>query len=66
MEPKLNEKKEEKTAPEPEENSPKNLIIDINRESDSEEEEESQDKLSNSEEETTIELRNKETNHLRT
>ena len=44
--------------PEYEENSPKILIIDINRESDSEEEEESQDKLSNSEEETTIELRN--------
>ena len=33
---------------EPEENSPKILIIDINRESDSEEEEESQDRLSNS------------------
>ena len=44
MEPKLNGKKEEKTVPEPEENSPKNLIIDINRESSSEEEEESQDK----------------------
>ena len=34
--------------PEPEENSPNILIIDINRESDSEEEEESQDRLSNS------------------
>ena len=45
-------------VPEHEENSPENSIIDINRESDSEEEEESQDKLSNSEEETTIELRN--------
>ena len=53
-------------VPEPEVNSQKNLITDINRESDSEEVEESQDKLSNSEEETTIELRNKQSNHLRT
>ena len=43
-------------VPEHEENSLKILKIDINRESDSEEEEESQDKLSNSEEETAIEL----------
>ena len=59
-------KKEEKTAPEPEENSPNNLIIDTSRESDSEREEESQDKLSNPEDETTIELSNKETNQVRT
>ena len=41
MKPKLNGKKVEETVPEPEENSPKNLMIDINRDSDSEEEEES-------------------------